>query len=51
MASSEAAVLRAAPPDQEVTVMFALFATLPLPPAPRRASLLARLARRLRGRG
>jgi hypothetical protein len=36
--------------------MFALFATLPLPPAPRRvslpgASLLARIARRLRRRG
>jgi hypothetical protein len=50
---SEALVLRAAPPDQEVTVMFALFVTLPLPPARRRASLpgvslLAHLARRLR---
>ncbi len=34
--------------NTEVTVMFALFATLPPPPAPRRASLLARLARRFR---
>ncbi len=31
--------------------MFALFAALPLPPPPRRASLLTRLARRLRRRG
>ena len=53
MVWSEVPVLRAAPPDQEVTVMFALFATLPLPlpPAPRRASLLARLARRFGLRG
>jgi hypothetical protein len=50
---SEALVLRAAPPNQEVTVVFALFVTLPLTPARRRASLpgvslLAHLARRLR---
>lgn len=38
-------------PVDEVTVMFALFAALPPMPAPRRASLLARLARRFRRAG
>lgn len=51
MAKSEASGLRAVPPDQDGTAMFALFATLPLPPAPRRTSLLMRLARRLCRRG
>ncbi|WP_439578066.1 hypothetical protein [Elioraea sp.] len=48
---SEAQLRRAAPPGQEVTVMLALFATLPPLPRPRRASLLARLARRFRRLG
>jgi hypothetical protein len=34
--------------NDEVIAMFALFAALPALPSPRRASLLARLARRLR---
>ncbi len=34
--------------NDEVIAMFALFAALPPLPSPRRASLLARLARRLR---